>query len=245
MSNIKSRKISIKASEAIAKTFVESGELGEKNNALEAARDAAQSALQECIDQFAMASEARKHFDSLDRSVQFGLQPKFIDTDCSFRVSVDTPELKYSSTESYDTGVSEWDWRREADPRTHSPNAWWWFDHRALDVILATQGEEMAKKLHLRRELEEKLYNHPLLIASINSARAYKEWTDNMWDLKRRIENDIQGRSVSQVLKAWPELTDAIREYYDEPVVVQQPLVQPLSAVIAEVTTPLITQAAE
>ena len=32
MSNIKSRKISIKASEAIAKHFVESGELGEKTS---------------------------------------------------------------------------------------------------------------------------------------------------------------------------------------------------------------------
>jgi hypothetical protein len=245
MSNIKSRKISIKASEAIAKTFVESGELGEKNNALDAARDTTQSALQECINQFALASEARKHFDSLDPTVQFGLQPRYIDTDCSFRVSVDTPELTYNCSESYETGVSEWDWRREADPRTHTPNAWWWFDSRALEVILATQGAEIANKLDLRKELEAKMFSHPLLIASVNASRAYNDWRDNMYDLKRRIENDIQGRSVSQVLNAWPELVDAINKYYDVPVVVQQPLKQPLSAVIAEVTTPLITQAAE
>ena len=93
--------------------------------------------------------------------------------------------------------------------------------------------------------LEEKLFNHPLLIAQVKASRAYKEWRDNMYQLECRIENDIQGSSVSQVLKAWPELTDAINEYYDVPVTVQQHLVQQLSAVLAEVKTPLITQAAE
>ena len=79
MSNIKSRKISIKASEAIAKTFVESGELGDKTSTLDAARDTAQSALQECINQFAIASEARQYFDSLDLGVQHGLTLQYID----------------------------------------------------------------------------------------------------------------------------------------------------------------------
>ena len=245
MSNIKSRKISMKAAEKIARTFVNSGELGDKANTLDAAKDTAQSALQECINQFAIASEARQYFDSLDLGVQHGLTLQYIDTDCLVPVRVDTPELKYSSSESYNTGVSEWDWRREEDPRKITPNAWWWFDSRALEIILATQGAEIANKLDLRKELEEKMFSHPLLIASVNAARAYKDWIDNMYDLERRIENDIQGRSVSQVLKSWPELMDAINEYYDVPVVIQQPLVQPLSAVIAEVTTPLITQAAE
>ena len=246
MSNIKSRKISIKASEAIAKTFVESGELGEKTSTLEAAKDTAQSALQECINQFAIASEARQYFDSLDPDVQHGsMHPHDIDTALGFRVRVDTPELTYSSSESYNTDVSEWDWRAEEDPRKITPNAWWWFDSRALEVILATQGEEIANKLDLRRELEEKLFNHPLLIASVKASKAAYDWSNDEYRLKLRIENDIQGRSVSQVLKAWPELTDAINEYYDVPVTVNQPLVQPLSAVIAEVTTPLITQAAE
>lgn len=245
MSNIKSRKISIKASEAIAKTFVESGELGEKTSTLEAAKDTAQSALQECINQFAIASEARQYFDSLDPDIQHSSMPHDIDTALGFRVRVDTPELTYSSKESYNTEVSEWDWRREEDPRKITPNAWWWFDSRALEVILATQGEEIANKLDLRRELEEKLFNHPLLIASVKASKAAYDWSNDEYRLKLRIENDIQGRSVSQVLKAWPELTDAINEYYDVPVTLNQPLVQPLSAVIAEVTTPLITQAAE
>ncbi len=245
MSNIRSRKISIKASEAIAKTFVESGELGDKTSTLEAARDTAQSALQECINQFAIASEARQYFDSLDPDVQHGLQPRYLDTSCSFPVRVDTPELTYTCTESYKTGVSDWDWGREEDPRKETPNAWWWFDSRALEIILATQGAEIANKLDLRKELEEKMLNHPLLIASVETSKAYNDWRNDEYHLKLRIENDIQGRSVSQVLKAWPELTDAINEYYDVPVVIQQPLVQPLSAVIAEVTTPLITQAAE
>ena len=245
MSNIKSRKISIKASEAIAKQFTESGELKEKIDALEEAWEKAADDLQECIDQFAMASEARQYFDSLDPDVQHGLTPHYIDTACSFPVRVDTPELSYKSKESYKTEVSNWDWGAEEDPRKITPDAWWWFDSRGLEIILATQGAEIANKLDLRKVLEEKLFNHPLLIAQVKAMRAYKEWRDNMRQLECRIENDIQGRSVSQVLKAWPELTDAIREYYDEPVVVQQPLVQPVSAVIAEVTTPLITQAAE
>lgn len=254
MSNIKSRKISGKAADKIAETFVRSGEIHEKTEALLSARKKAEQALQKRIDEYAMKSPARQFFDSLTPSTQFGEDiPSCISTGLSFPLRVDTPELTYSSTARYETNTSTYAWHSETDPRKDLPDAWYWFNQSALEVIKVmganTSGtiNWSANSLDLRKYLTKKLHNHKLLIAFVHAYNEERTWDTDCNRLWVRIEDDIRGRTVHQVLTAWPELSEAVHEYYgtqpNQPTASQ--LVTPLSQVISEVTTQMITQAAE
>jgi hypothetical protein len=251
MSNINSRKISGKAADQIARTFVNSGEIQEKTETLSSARYEAEEALQKRIDEYAMKSPARQFFDSLPPSTKFGDEiPSMIDTSVSFTIRVDTPEMTYNSTGRYDTDASNYDWHSGTDPRKLTPDAWWWFDQRALEVIEVMDANTSgtinwsSSVLDLRSFLTKKLHNHQLLIAYVQAYERYDTWRNDANRLLHRINHDIHERTVKQVLTAWPELSEAVHEYYgtqpNQPT--GSPLVTPLSQVISEVTTQMITQ---
>ncbi|MAH40625.1 MAG: hypothetical protein CMO41_00050 [Verrucomicrobiales bacterium] len=244
--SIQSRKISMKAAEKIADTFVNSGDMKKQTDTLWDAQDAADQALQKRIVDYAMNSPARKFFDNLSPKIQFGDDtPAYLKTSTSFPVRIDKPELTYSSTIDYDTEVYKYDWHNQTDPRKHTPDAWWWFDIHALEICRIIDPQ-VGADLDLRKYLSKKLCNHKLLIAYV---QAYEEWRAFQEDINRlwrRIKDDIHGRSVKQVLTAWPELSEAVQEYYgtqpNKPTA--SPLVTPLSQVISECTTPMITKEA-
>lgn len=244
--SIQSRKISMKAAEKIADTFVNSGDIKKKDETLYDAQDAADQALQKRIVDYAMNSPARKFFDNLSSKIQFGDDiPTCIKTSTSIPVRIDTPELTYSSTLEYDTEVYKYDWHNQTDPRKRMPDAWWWFDLHALDAVRIIDPQ-VGADLDLRKYLAKKLRNHKLLIAFVQARDERLAYQDDMHRLLLRIRNDIQGRSVKQVLTAWPELSEAVHEYYgtqsNQPTA--SPLVTPLSQVISECTTPMITKEA-
>ena len=244
--SIQSRKISMKAATKIADTFVNSGDIKKQTDAFCDALDAANLALKKRIDEYAMNSPARKFFDKLHPRTQFGDDtPAHIKTSTSFPVAIDKPELTYKSTLEYDTQVDRYTWFNEKDPRKPMPDAWWWFDVHALEVCRIIEPR-VGTSLDLRKYLSKKLHNNKLLIAYV---QAYEEWRAYQVDVNRlwrRIRDDIHSRSIKQVLTAWPELSEAVHEYYgtqpNQPTA--SPLVTPLSQVISECTTPMITKEA-
>jgi len=244
--SIQSRKISMKAAEKIADTFVNSGDIKKKGETLWDAQYAADQALQKCIVDYAMNSPARKFFDALPPKTQFGDDtPTYIVASTSFPVRIDTPELTFSSTLEYNTQTNRYTWHNEKDPRKHMPDAWWWFDVHALEVCRIIEPR-VGASLDLRKYLSKKLTNHKLLIAFVQARDEGLAYQDDMNRLLLRIRDDIHGRSVKQVLTAWPELSEAVHEYYgtqsNQPTA--SPLVTPLSQVISECTTPMITKEA-
>jgi len=113
-----------------------------------------------------------------------------------------------------------------------------------MDANTSSTTNWTSSVLDLRSYLTKKLHNHQLLIAYVQAYEEYDTWRNDANRLWRRIKDDIHERTVKQVLTAWPELSEGVHEYYgtqsNQPTA--SPLVTPLSQVISEVTTPLLTQ---
>jgi len=220
------RKISKKAAWEIADAFTSSDEFTAKGRELNLAEHKSSERLNDVITEIAEQMYAKQWFDQLsdDDKDNFGCWDGY------------TRHVTFNTEASYD-----------GENRTTVLEArltgWAWLSKDQLRVLRMAGLDDLADKLDLRGSLKRIMKDHPELIAWLRALDARNTYFKDVDTIRRRINSDICGRKVSDVLQAWPELTEAINAYYGQEVASDRPPLQaPLADVIASITTPLIKQ---
>jgi len=220
------RKIGKKAAHEIAEKFVWSGEFAAKLKEVEAAEYEREAELDEAMKEIASQSYAKEWYETLSED----------DADAIWfnRRYRSNPSVKFATEASVD-----------GETRTITLDlyldGWWALSQTNLRLLNILGYDATSQGLDLRHTLSEAMKDHPALIAHMKAEKEHREYRNMLFSLQMRIEEDILDRKVKDVLDAWPELTDAIDDYYPQIITQKKPLQTPLANVIASISTPLIT----
>lgn len=245
MSNIKSRKISRKAADAIADKFRLSTQIYADYQECNTLQTDLRQRVKDTVKELAIQSDAYAYWNLLPDHIkrkQFMGDMQRDHVRFKVVVNVEESNLTGNWSEEYDAeGVYL---RNMEDLDLTNPHSWWWFSSYAVELFKVFVPNIDELELNLSDDLEQKMFNHPVAVELLQCREREEELRRAHVKLFYRIRDDIEGKSVKSVIEAWPELTEFIEAYYEQSLTASQ-LVTPLSQVISEVTKPLITQAAE